>query len=148
MPTARSMARAGALALPSVTSRLRGLRSAVSVRSSRGVTSGDVRPPVRPGVGGGVGGCPLVPPPPRLRMSRTALLPVAVLVVCAIPLAASGPWGPLVLLIPAAVAARVRRVGVDVGEDGIPAQSLFGRPMLPWSEVAGIRVARRGELWL
>ena len=87
-------------------------------------------------------------PPARLRMSRTALLPVAVLVVCAIPLAASGPWGPLVLLIPAAVAAWVLRVGVDVGEDGVTAQSLFGRRRVPWSELAGIRVAGRGELWL
>jgi len=89
-----------------------------------------------------------VTPPARLRMSRTALLPVAVLVVCAIPLAASGPWGPLVLLIPAAVAAWVLRVGVDVGEDGVTAQSLFGRRRVPWSELAGIRVAGRGELWL
>ena len=87
-------------------------------------------------------------PPARLRMSRTALLPVAVLVVCAIPLAASGPWGPLVLLIPAAVAAWVLRVGVDVGEGGVTAQSLFGRRRVPWSELAGIRVAGRGELWL
>ena len=87
-------------------------------------------------------------PPARLRMSRTALLPVAVLVVCAIPLAASGPWGPLVLLIPAAVAAWVLRVGVDVGESGVTAQSLFGRRRVPWSELAGIRVAGRGELWL
>jgi hypothetical protein len=87
-------------------------------------------------------------PPARLRMSRTALLPVAVLVVCAIPLAASGPWGPLVLLIPAAVAAWVLRVGVDVGEDGVTAQSLFGRRRVPWNELAGIRVAGRGELWL
>jgi Bacterial PH domain len=89
-----------------------------------------------------------VTPPARLRMSRTALLPVAVLVVCAIPLAASGPWGPLVLLIPAAVAAWVLRVGVDVGESGVTAQSLFGRRRVPWSELAGIRVADRGELWL
>src|SRR3954447_24274340 len=81
-------------------------------------------------------------------MSRTALLPVAVLAVCALPLAASGPWGPLVMLLPAAVAAWVLRVGVDVGEDGVVAQSLVGRRRVPWSELAGIRVARRGELWL
>jgi hypothetical protein len=89
-----------------------------------------------------------VTPPARLRMSRTALLPVAVLAVCAIPLAAAGPWGPLVLLIPVAVAAWVLRVGVDVGEDGVTAQSLLGRRRVPWGELAGIRVARRGELWL
>ncbi len=87
-------------------------------------------------------------PPARLRMSRTALLPVAVLVVCAIPLAASGPWGPLILRVPAAVAAWVLRVGVDVGEEAITARSLIGRRQVPWSELAGIRVADRGELWL
>jgi len=43
--------------------------------------------------------------PARLRMSRTALLPVAVLAVCAIPLAFASPWTLVVLLIPAAVAA-------------------------------------------
>jgi PH (Pleckstrin Homology) domain-containing protein len=89
-----------------------------------------------------------VTPPARLRMSRTALLPVAVLVVCALPLAASGPWGPLILLLPAAVAAWVLRVGVDVGEDAVTAQSLVGRRRVPWSELAGVRVAARGELWL
>jgi hypothetical protein len=86
--------------------------------------------------------------PARLRMSRTALLPVAVLTVCAVPLATAGPWGPLVLLVPAAVAAWVLRVGVDVGEDGLTVRSLVGRRRVPWSELAGIRVARRGELWL
>jgi hypothetical protein len=81
-------------------------------------------------------------------MSRTALLPVAVLTVCAVPLATAGPWGPLVLLVPAAVAAWVLRVGVDVGEDGLTVRSLVGRRRVPWGELAGIRVARRGQLWL
>ena len=87
-------------------------------------------------------------PPARLRMSRTALLPVAVLAVCAVPLAGAGPWGPLVLLVPAAAAAWVLRVGVDIGDDGLTVRSVFGRRSVPWSELAGIRVARRGELWL
>jgi hypothetical protein len=81
-------------------------------------------------------------------MSRTALLPVAVLTVCAVPLATAGPWGPLILLVPAAVAAWVLRVGVDVDGDGLTVRSLVGRRRVPWSELAGIRVARRGELWL
>jgi hypothetical protein len=89
-----------------------------------------------------------VTPPARLRMSRTALLPVAVLAVCAIPLATAGPWGPLILLVPAAAAAWVLRVGVDVGEDGITARSVAGRRLVPWDELAGIRVADRGDLWL
>jgi hypothetical protein len=86
--------------------------------------------------------------PVRLRMSRTALLPVAVLAVCAVPLATAGPWWPLVLLLPVAAAAWVLRVGVDVDDDGLTARSLVGRRRVPWGELAGIRVADRGELWL
>src|SRR3954469_23196646 len=81
-------------------------------------------------------------------MSGTALLPVAVLAVCAVPLATAGPWGLLVLLLPAAAAAWVLRVGVDVGDDGVTARGLAGQRHVPWSELAGIRVAGRGDLWL
>ena len=86
--------------------------------------------------------------PARLRMSRTALLPVAVLAVCAIPLAFAAPWTLVVLLIPAAVAAWVLRVGVDIGDDGITVRSLAGQRRVPWSELAGIRVAADHRLWL
>jgi len=86
--------------------------------------------------------------PSRLRMSRTALLPVAVLAVCAIPLAFASPWTLVVLLIPAAVAAWVLRVGVDIGDDGITVRSLAGQRRVPWSELAGIRVAGDHRLWL
>ena len=86
--------------------------------------------------------------PARLRMSRTALLPVAVLAVCAVPLAAAAPWGLLVLLVPIAAAAWVLRVGVDIGDDGITVRSLLGRRRVAWEELAGIRVAERRALWL
>jgi hypothetical protein len=62
--------------------------------------------------------------PFRLRMSRTALVPVAVL------------------------AAWVLRVGVDIGDDGITVRSLIGQRRVPWDELAGIRVARDHRLWL
>src|SRR3712207_3301508 len=81
-------------------------------------------------------------------MSRTALLPVAVLAVCVLPLAAATPWLLLAMVVPAALAAWVFRVGVDVGEDGITVRSLAGERTVPWSELAGIRVAERGDLWL
>ena len=87
-------------------------------------------------------------PPARLRMSRTALLPVAVLAICAVPLAAAGPWGPLVLLVPIAAAAWVLRVGLDIGDDGLTVRSLIGRRRFAWDELAGVRVADRGALWL
>jgi hypothetical protein len=47
-----------------------------------------------------------------------------------------------------AAAAWVLRVGVDVDDDGLTARSLAGRRRVPWGELAGIRVADRGELWL
>ena len=86
--------------------------------------------------------------PARLRMSRTALLPVAVLAVCAVPLAFAAPWTLVVLLVPAVVAAWMLRVGVDIGDDGITVRSLVGRRRVPWSELAGIRVAEDHRLWL
>src|SRR4051794_5805178 len=69
MPTARSIARAGALASPSVTSRLRGLMSTVlsAVGYSTVVTTGDGRPPVPGAVGLG----PHVPVNGRNRGSGT-----------------------------------------------------------------------------
>lgn len=83
-----------------------------------------------------------------MRMSRTALLPVFVLFVCVVPLAAAAPWGPVVLLIPLAVAAWVLRVGVDIDDEAVTARSLIGSRRVPWTEVAGIRVGDRGALWL
>jgi hypothetical protein len=81
-------------------------------------------------------------------MPRTALLPVALLAVCVLPVAALSNWTLLLLLVPLAVAAWVVRVGVDVGDDGITVRSLVGRRSIPWSELAGIRITDRGRLWL
>jgi hypothetical protein len=87
--------------------------------------------------------------PARLRMNRTALLPVGLLAVCAVPLAfAAPPWTVLLLLMPLAVALWVLRVGVDISDDGLTARSLIGERRVPWSQVLGIRVAPRGDLWL
>jgi Bacterial PH domain len=86
--------------------------------------------------------------PARLRMSRTALLPVGLLFLAVLPVAAAAPWTPVVLLVPLVVAAWVVRVGVDVGDAGITVRSLLGQRTVPWTELTGIRVADRGELWL
>ncbi|SEO90523.1 PH domain-containing protein [Trujillonella endophytica] len=83
-----------------------------------------------------------------MRMSRTALLPVFVLFVCALPLATAASWGPVVFLIPLAAAAWVLRVGVDIDEAAITARSLVGSRRVPWTDLAGIRVGDRGALWL
>jgi hypothetical protein len=86
--------------------------------------------------------------PARLRMNRTALFPVALLALCTIPLAFAAPWTPILLLIPLAVAVWVLRVGVDITDDGLTVRALAGQREVPWRDVAGIRVAPRGDLWL
>jgi Bacterial PH domain len=83
-----------------------------------------------------------------MRMSRTALVPVVLLLVCVIPLASASPWALVVLLLPLAAAAWVLRVGVDVGDEGVTARSVVGRRTVAWNELAGIRVGARGGLWL
>ena len=84
----------------------------------------------------------------RMRMSRTALLAVLVLFVCALPLAASAAWTPVFLLIPLLAAAWVLRVGVDVDDEAVTARSLVGSRRVPWTQMAGIRVGERAALWL
>ena len=83
-------------------------------------------------------------------MNRTALLPVALLLLCVLPAAASAPWAAVLLLLPVLAAAAVLRVGVDVTDEpaGVTVRSVVGRRHVPWAEVAGLRVGGRGELWL
>jgi hypothetical protein len=86
--------------------------------------------------------------PARLRLSRTALLPVAFLTLCMLPLATVSVWSLLLLLLPAAITAWVVRVGVDIDDGGLTVRSMLGQRRVPWNRLAGIRVAPRGELWL
>ena len=86
--------------------------------------------------------------PARLRMNRTALIPVGLLALCVVPLAFAAPWTPVLLLLPLAVAVWVLRVGMDIAEDGLTVRWLAGERRVPWTELAGIRVAPRGDLWL
>jgi hypothetical protein len=81
-------------------------------------------------------------------MNRTALVPVALLALCVVPLAFAAPWLPVLLLIPVVVAAWVLRTGVDIDDEGLTLRALLGRRRVPWTDVAGIRVAPRGDLWL
>jgi hypothetical protein len=84
----------------------------------------------------------------RLRMNRTALLPVVLLALCVVPAAAATPWTLPLFLLPVAAAAWVLRAGADVGENGVTVRSLVGSRNLPWTQVAGLRVGGRGQLWL
>jgi hypothetical protein len=86
--------------------------------------------------------------PARLRMSRSALLPVVILLVCVVPAAVAAPWATVLFLIPLTLAAWVLRVGVDIGNEGIAVRSLLAQRQVGWTELAGIRVADRGDLWL
>jgi hypothetical protein len=81
-------------------------------------------------------------------MNRTALIPVGLLALGAVPLAFAEPWTPIVFLIPLLVALWVLRVGVDIADDGLTVRSLAGERRVPWDELVGIRVAPRGDLWL
>jgi len=81
-------------------------------------------------------------------MNRTSLLPVGLLALCVVPLAFAAPWTPVLLLVPLTLTLWVLRVGVDISDDGVTARSLIGERRVPWTEVVGIRVAPRGDLWL
>jgi hypothetical protein len=81
-------------------------------------------------------------------MSRTTLIPVALLFVCVLPLATAAPWTLVFLLIPLAAAAWVLRVGVDVDDAGVTVRSVAGSRPVGWSELAGLRIGRRRDLWL
>src|ERR687886_655406 len=108
---------------------------------------------VGPGSGAGAGARGLGPwdsvsTPARMRMSRTALLPVAIFFVCVLPLATAHLWTLVFLVLPVAVAAVVLRTGIDVDDAGITVRSAVGRRLVGWDELAGVRVGRRRELWL
>src|SRR5690242_370617 len=104
--------------------------------------------PAGTGAGGRLAAWLLVTTTARLRMSRTALIPVALLFVCVIPLATARLWTLVFLVIPLAAAVFVLRVGVDVSDDGLTVRSAISSRHVPWTQLAGIRIGRRRELWL
>ncbi|NYJ04363.1 PH domain-containing protein [Petropleomorpha daqingensis] len=81
-------------------------------------------------------------------MSRTALLPVVLLLVCVIPFAAASPWTLVILVLPLLAAAYVLRAGVDVTDEGITVRQVLASRTVPWDELAGIRIGDRRRLWL
>lgn len=84
----------------------------------------------------------------RFRTNRTTLLGVLVFALCLTTLAAASPWLLLLLVVPALVAAWVLRTGFDIDGDAVTVRSLLGSRRVPWTEVAGIRVGERADLWL
>jgi hypothetical protein len=86
--------------------------------------------------------------PARLRMSRTALVPVALLFVCVIPLATARLWTLVFLVLPAAVAVWALRAGVDIDDAAVTVRGAIGSRRVPWTKLAGIRIGARRSLWL
>jgi hypothetical protein len=86
--------------------------------------------------------------PARLRMSRTSLIPVALLFVCVIPLATARLWTLVFLVVPLAVAVWALRTGVDIDDSAVTVRGAIGSRRVPWSQLAGIRIGARRGLWL
>ena len=86
--------------------------------------------------------------PARLRMSRTSLIPVALLFVCVIPLATAQLWTLVFLAVPLVVAVWALRTGVDIDDAAVTVRGAIGSRRVPWSQLAGIRIGARRGLWL
>ncbi len=84
----------------------------------------------------------------RFGPDRVALLPVLVLLLGSLPLAASSAWLNVVVLVPAACAVWVLRARVVVAEVGVEVCNGLAAHRLPWSSVEGFEVPRRGPVRL
>ena len=82
----------------------------------------------------------------QIRASRVTLLPVLFLALCLSPLAVYRVWLLWLFAVPLLLALWVLRAGVDVSPGGVVIRALAGSRRLPWSEVAGLRIGRRGEV--
>jgi hypothetical protein len=84
----------------------------------------------------------------RLRTPRTALIAVFFLVLCVTPLAGVQLALLSLYLIPIALTAWLWRTGTDVDADAVTLHAVFGSRRVPWEDIAGLSVGRRGELSL
>jgi hypothetical protein len=84
----------------------------------------------------------------QIRSSRTTLLAVLLLVVCAIPLATAAPWLAALFVIPLAALLWALRAGVDVDPDGLTVRALVGARRVGWDDVVALRAGPRGDLRL
>ena len=84
----------------------------------------------------------------RFGPQRVALLPVVVLSLGALPLAASSSWSNVVLLVPLACAVWVLRARVVMAPVGVEVCNGLGVHRMPWNAVEGFDVPRRGPLRL
>lgn len=84
----------------------------------------------------------------RFGPDRIALIPVLVLLLGSLPLAASSAWLNWVVLVPVACAGWVLRARVVVAEVGIEVCNGLAARRLPWAAVEGFQVPRRGPVRL
>jgi hypothetical protein len=84
----------------------------------------------------------------RFGPERITLLPVLVVLLGSLPLAASSAWLTVVLLVPLACAAWVLRARVVVAPAGVEVCNGLAATRLPWSSVEGFEVPRRGPVRL
>ena len=84
----------------------------------------------------------------RFGPDRIALVPVLVLLLGSLPLAASSAWLNVVVLVPVACAVWVLRARVVVAPVGIEVCNGLAAHRLPWSAVQGFDVRRRGPVRL
>ena len=80
----------------------------------------------------------------RFGPARIALLPVAVLLLGSLPLAASSAWLNVVVLVPLACGVWVVRARVVLARVGVEVCNGLRVHRMPWSEVEGFSVPRRG----
>ena len=84
----------------------------------------------------------------RFGPDRSALLPVLVLLLGSLPLAASSAWLNAVVLVPVACGVWVLRARVVVGPDGVEVCNGLAAHLVPWASVVGFDVPRRGPVRL
>ena len=84
----------------------------------------------------------------RFGPDRIALVPVLVLLLGSLPLAASSAWLNAVVLVPVACAVWVLRARVVLARAGVEVCNGLRATRLPWTEVEGFDVPRRGPVRL
>jgi hypothetical protein len=84
----------------------------------------------------------------RFGPDRIALVPVLVLLLGSLPLAASSAWSNVLVLLPVACGVWVLRARVVVAPAGIEVCNGLSATRLPWEAVGGFEVPRRGPVRL
>jgi Bacterial PH domain len=77
------------------------------------------------------------------RVPGSAYIGVVFLIMCSSFVAAASPWAILVYLLPVGVAVWLWRTRTEVDADRLVIRRVLTRTVLPWSEVASLRLADR-----